>query len=57
MSAANFQVHFKLDFFMGAHNMNPDQTAKGLQYRIPKDISRQEEQTTAVVTGRLRVKL
>ena len=27
MSAANIQVHFRLDFFMEANNMNPDQTA------------------------------
>ena len=27
MSAAYIQVHFRLDFFMEANNMNPDQTA------------------------------
>ena len=26
-SAARIQVHFILDFFMAANNMNPDQTA------------------------------
>ena len=26
-SAANIQVHFRLDFFLEANNMNPDQTA------------------------------
>ena len=27
MSAAYIQVHFRLDFFMEANNMNPDKTA------------------------------
>ena len=26
-SAANIQVHYKLNFFMGANNMNPNETA------------------------------
>ena len=43
------QVHFRLDFFMLANNMNPDQTAPAeqsdqgsycLQYRLSKNISR-----------------
>ena len=43
MSAAYVQLHFRLDFFMEANNMNPDQTDSGKycsQYRIPKNISR-----------------
>ena len=48
MSATYIHGHFRLDFFMEANSMNPDQTApKGphyLQYRLPKNISRQEEQ-------------
>ena len=45
--------------------MKPDQTAPWeqsdlgshcLQYRLPKNISRRVEQTTKVMTGRLRVK-
>ena len=49
------QVHCRLDLFMAASNMNSDQTApKGavrsgpycLQYRLPKNFSRQEEQTS-----------
>ena len=47
---------------MEANNMNPDQMAPEeqsdlgpycLQYRLPKTISRRNEQTTKVVTGRL----
>ena len=51
---------------MEANNMNPDyrlllvkQSDLGshrLQYRLPKNISRQEEQTTKVGTGGLSVK-
>ena len=50
---------------MKASNMNPDQTApKGavsdlgpycLPYRLPKNISRQDEHTTKDVTGELKV--
>ena len=44
--------------------MNPYQTAPKqsdmgpycLQYRLPKNISRQEQQTTKVVNGGLRIK-
>ena len=40
----HIQVHFRLNFFMEACKINPDQTApKGqycLQYRLPKNISR-----------------
>ena len=44
-SAAHIQVHFRLDFFMEANTMNPDQTAPWeqsdlgtycLQFRLPK---------------------
>ena len=64
MSAVYIQVHFRLDFFMEANNMDPGQTAPWeqsdlgpycLQYRLLKSISRQEEQTTKVVTDGLRV--
>ena len=40
--------------------MNPEQTALGpycLQFKLPKTISRREEQTTKVVTGGKRFKL
>ena len=49
---------------MVANSVNPDQSAPKeqsdfgpyfLQYRVPKNISRREEQTTKVVTGRKRV--
>ena len=47
MSAAYIQVHFRLDNFMEANNMNPDQTALKsdlgpycFQYRLTKNISR-----------------
>ena len=49
MSDAYIQVHFKLDFFMVANNMNPEQSAPleqsdlgpyCLQYMLPKNISR-----------------
>ena len=59
------QVHFRLVFFMDANNINPYQTTSKkeqfdlgsycLQYRLPKNISRHEEQTTKVVTGGLMV--
>ena len=56
MSAAYIQVHFRLDIFMEANSMDPDQTAPKeqsdlgpycLQHRLPKNISRQEEQSTS----------
>ena len=56
MSSAYIQVHFRPDFFMEANNMNPDQTAPWeqsdlgsycLQYMLPKNISRREEQKTS----------
>ena len=42
---AYIQVHFRLDFFMEANTMDPDQTAPDLgpycvQYMLPKNISR-----------------
>ena len=45
---------------MEANNKNPDQAVSNLgpyclQYGLPMDISRREEQTTKVVTGGLRV--
>ena len=49
---------WQLNFITEANTKNPDQTDLGLyclQYRLPKNISRQEKQTTKVVTGRLRV--
>ena len=51
-------MHFRLDLFIEANNMNPNQTAPlelglyFLQYRLPKNVCRHEE-TTKVVTGRL----
>ena len=45
-------MHFGLDIFIEAINMDPD----CLQYRLPKNISRQKEQMTKVLTGGLRVK-
>ena len=60
MSAAYILVHLRLDFFMEAINMNPDQTAPVvqsdlgpycLQYRLPENIGRQEEQMTKVLAG------
>ena len=48
-SAAYIHAHFRLDLFMGANNMNTDQTAPWeqsdqglycLQYRLLKNISR-----------------
>ena len=61
-SVAYINVYFRLDCFMEANNMKPDQTAPKeqsdlgpycLQYRLPGNISRREEQTTNVVTGGL----
>ena len=47
MSAAYKQIHFRLDYFMGANNVNPYQTAPKpdlgpyyLQYRLPYNINR-----------------
>ena len=62
-SAAYIQVCFRLDFFKEANNTNPYQTAPegagsilfAIQAFEPKDISRQEEQMTKVVTDRLRL--
>ena len=45
MFAAN-TVHFRLDFFMEANSMNSDLVLYCLQYRLPKNISRLEEQMT-----------
>ena len=51
MSAAYIQVNFRLDFYMEANNMNPDQTAIWkqsdlgpfcLQYRLPMREQRQK---------------
>ena len=61
MSAGYIQKHFILDIFMEANNMSPDQTAPNLgpyhlQYTLPKNISRWEEQTTKAMTGGLKVK-
>ena len=54
MSAAYVQVRLRLNLFMEANDMKPDLGPYCLQYRLPKNISRQEEQTTKVVTVRLR---
>ena len=54
-SAAYIQVRFRLDLFMEADNLDRDQGSYSLHYRLPKIISRREEQTTKVVTGGLRV--
>ena len=46
-------MHFRLDFFMEANNLNTDQTDLGpycLQYKLPKN-SRYEEHRTKVVTS------
>ena len=48
-----------LEFFMEANTMNPDQmicVPYRLQYGLPKNISRQAEQTTKLMTGKIRVK-
>ena len=56
-SAVYIQVRLRLDFFMEANNMSPDQTAPWdlgllfLQYRLPKNRSRQEEQMVAWLSG------
>ena len=58
-SDAYIQVHLRQDFFMEANNMSPYQSGPGpycSQYRLPKNISRREEQTTKFMTGRKRVK-
>ena len=63
MSVAYTQVHFRLDFFMEANTMNPDQGSSliwvhivcNIGYRLPKNINRQEEQTTKLVTCRKNV--
>ena len=60
MSATFIQEHIRLDYFIEANNMNPDQIAPKepsdlgpycLQYRLTKNISRRNEQTSKVVTG------
>ena len=65
MSAVFIQVHFRLIFFIEANNMNPDQTAPReqsylssycLQYGYRRTLTK-EEQTTKVVTIRLRVNI
>ena len=57
-------MDFGLDLYMEANNMNLNQTApceqsdQGsyyLQYRLPQNISRREEQTVKVVVGGKRV--
>ena len=52
MSAPYIQVHFRLDSFMEANNMNPDQIALKssliwvhIVCYVAKNISRREEQT------------
>ena len=49
MSSAYIQVNFRQEFFMEEKNITPDQTAYCLQYKLPKNISRREYQTTTVV--------
>ena len=53
LSAANTQVHFRLDFIM---EVNTDQTAPKdpyfLQYRLPKKISRWASKITHILTLR-----
>ena len=52
MSAAYMLVHFKLDFIMETSTMKQSDLGQYcLQYRLPKKISRREEQTTKAVTG------
>ena len=51
-SAAYIQVHFRLDYFMEANNINPDETAPSWAvwfgsmlfaiFRLPKNTSREE---------------
>ena len=52
-------LHTRLDCVMETNNIFPrEQSDLGLcclQYRLPKNISRQEEQTTKIVPGRKRV--
>ena len=60
MSAAYIPMHFRLNNFMAANNMSQreksDYGPYCLQYNLPKNISRQEVQTTKVVTDGLGVK-
>ena len=49
-SAAYIQKHFRVDFPMETSKKNPN----CLEYRLPKNISRLEEQMTKVMTGKLR---
>ena len=57
MSAAYIQVHFRLDFYVEANNVDPDQTALKqsdlgpycLLYRLPQNL-RGEEQTLRALT-------
>ena len=47
-------VLFRLDIFMEATTMKREQSdicAHCLQYRLPKNINEQDEQTAIVVTG------
>ena len=61
LSATYIQVHFRQDFFMEANYIYPNQIPREqsdlgtyyLQYRLPKNISRREMQTTKVLTGEL----
>ena len=57
-------MHLRLDFFMEAIKMNPDQTAPReqsdlgsycLQYQLPENISRQGEQMTKVLAGGVKM--
>ena len=55
MSAAYIHLHFRLGSILEASPMNhcvqSDLGAYCLHYRLPKNISRGEEQTTNIVTG------
>ena len=57
-SAAYFQMHFRLDFFVQANNMNFNRTALG-PYCLQNYLigCRRKEQMARIVTGRLRVKV
>ena len=55
-SAAYSQVHIILDCIMEANKMKPDRTVPCLQYRLPKNVNRRENQTTKVVIRVERVK-
>ena len=55
--SAYIHLNFRLDFFMEASNMDPDETWEQsdlvpncLQTGLPKKISKQQEQMTKVVT-------